>query len=311
MKTKKRSALAISAAAVAALILAGLYGLSASVYDSGFDHRCSTSVLDSFEISEFPSMTRSRHTFPSDRGQTLVGYLYTSREVKPKAAVVFAHGLGAGGQTGYMDIFDRLTARGYAVFAYDATGNDESEGDVIGGLPQGIIDLDHAIDYAYSVEEIAELPFVLMGYSWGALSVSNVLNYHPEVKAVAALAGFNRSLDLIEYHGREKVGGAVKLLLPFAAAHEFLRYGKYAFSTAMKGFAASDCAVLIAHGEKDDTVPIRCGYDTYAEKYARDPRFTFIKYQHYGHGLLHNAYGLRNWELIDAVASFFDSSLDR
>lgn len=311
MKIKNRKAAWIFAGIAAGLVVAaaGLYSLSASIYDGTFNLRCTTSQRDTFEIAEFREMTRQRHTFRSNRGQTLVGYLYENPEVQKKAVVVFAHGFGAGGQRGYMDLFDYLAKRGYCVFAYDATGNDESEGEVIGGLPQGIIDLDYAIDYAYTLEEISGLPFVLMGYSWGALSVGNVLNYHPEVKAVATLAGCNQTLDLIEYHGRQKVGAAVKLLMPFARLHEFFRYGKYAFSTAMKGFANSDCTVLVLHGAKDDTVPMEYGYDLYMKKYGDDPRFTFVKYENYDHGLPHNAYHLLNTDVMEAVVEFFDNSL--
>ena len=46
-----------------------------------------------------------------------------------------------------MDVADYLSSNGYLVFAYDATGNDESEGDAVNGLPQGIIDLDYAIRF--------------------------------------------------------------------------------------------------------------------------------------------------------------------
>ena len=35
---------------------------------------------------------------------------------------------------------------GYLVFGYDATANDESGGEIVGGMPQGIADLDKAIN---------------------------------------------------------------------------------------------------------------------------------------------------------------------
>ena len=161
-----------------------LYSITKEIYDENFNYRCATNWSEWYRPSQFETLTRERHTFESKQGQQLVGYLYEQSDpnLEKKGVVVFAHGLGAGGQTGYMDIFNYLTMNGYYVFAYDATGNDESEGDVIGGLPQGVIDLDHAIDYAYTIDEISDLPFVLMGYSWGAFSVTNVLNYHPEVK---------------------------------------------------------------------------------------------------------------------------------
>lgn len=312
--TKKKRGLIITAIVLAIVLIGGcigLYFLAVSIYDGSFSYRCTTDEDISFGISEFPTLTRQRHTFASNNGQKLVGYLYaqTDAELQEKAVIVFAHGLGAGGQTGYMDMFNYLTAQGYYVFAYDATANDESEGDVIGGLPQGFIDLDHAIDYAYTIEEIRDLPFVLMGYSWGGLSVANVLNYHPEVKAVASLAGWNESMNLIDYRGCQMVGGVAKLLLPFASVYEYTMYGEYSFSTAMKGFENSDCAVMIVHGEQDDTIPIEYGYDTYFEKYGTDARFTFKKYADRDHSLLDNADGTRDFALMEEVVAFFDKAL--
>ena len=291
--------------------LIGMYFISASIYDKNFNYRYTTSFWDAFELSEFPNLTRERHTFTSNEGQKLVGYLYQQKDTdtEKKAVVVFAHGLGAGGQTGYMDVFNYLTEHGYYVFAYDATGNDESEGDVIGGLPQGFIDLDHAIDYAYTIEEIKELPFVLMGYSWGGLSVVNVLNYHPEVEAVVAMSGWNESINLVEHRGVQMAGNVAKILLPFVRMHEFIMYGKYAFSTGMKGFSKSDCDVMIIHGEQDETVPIQYGYDIYYEKYADNERFVFKKYEDRGHDIFH-VVGRCDFELLADVVTFFDSKIE-
>ena len=105
------------------------------------------------------------------------------------------------------------------------------------------------------------------------------------------------------------VGGVAKLLLPFATLHEYFMYGNYAFSTSMKGFASSDCDVFIIHGEKDDTIPLQYGYETYYEKYAEDPRFTFKLFSDRDHSLLDNADGTRDLALMEEVAAFFDRSL--
>ena len=300
-------------AALMVLGTGGIYILSVSIYDGSFNYRCETSEEDAFELSEFPLLTRTRHTFKSNKGQTLVGYLYenVNESVEEKGVIVFAHGMGAGGQRGYMDIFDYMVSRGYYVFAYDATANDESEGEVIGGLPQGTIDADYAINYALTIDKINDLPFVLMGYSWGAMSVTNVLNYHPEVKAVASLAGWNKSMDMIDHRGCQMVGGVAKLLLPFASVYEFFMYGKYAFSTSMKGFENSDCAVMIVHGEKDDTIPIEYGYGTYYEKYGDNDRFTFKKYDDRDHGVMTDAEGKLDMELMAEVATFFDNNIGK
>jgi pimeloyl-ACP methyl ester carboxylesterase len=311
-KNKQNRGFAVLAVVLALVLISGyvaLYFLAVSIYDGSFNYRCTTSEDIWLEVSQFEGMSRERQTFTSNKGQKLVGYLYEHENVEEKGVIVFAHGMGAGGQTAYMDMFAYLTEQGYYVFAYDATGNDESEGEVIGGLPQGFIDLDHAIDYAYTIDKISQLPFVLMGYSWGGMSVVNALNYHPEVEAVVSIAGWNESMNLIDYRGCQMVGGVAKLLLPFASLYEYFMYGDYSFSTGMDGFAASDCDVFIIHGEQDDTIPIQYGYGTYYEKYASDPRFTFKVYEDRDHSLLNLEDGTRDMDMMAEVAAFFDRCL--
>lgn len=176
-------------------------------------------------------------------------------------------------------------------------------------MPQGTIDLDYAINYAQGLEEIKDLPFVLMGYSWGGMSATNALNYHPEVKAVVSMAGWNKSMNMIEHVGCGMVGPVAKLLLPFASVYEYVQYGDYAFSTNMKGFENSDCPVLIVHGEKDNTIPISYGYDTYYEVYGDNDRFTFIKYDDRDHIVMRDEEGNHDMALMAEVVEFFDAAL--
>ena len=309
----KNKTLKISLIVIACLLVVciALYIVAVSIYQGSFNYRCTTSEENAFSMEDFPELTREKHSFKTYQGHTLVGYLYESADaaVEEKAVIVFAHGMGAGGQVGYVDIFNFMTQNGFYVFAYDATANDESEGEVMGGLPQGFIDLDYAISYAQSIDEIKELPIVLMGYSWGAMSSTNVLNYHPEVKAVVSMAGWNKSMDMIDYVGCDMVGGVAKLLLPFASIYEYIQYGEYASSTSMKGFENSNCPVMIVHGELDDTIPMAYGYDTYYEKYGDSDRFIFKKYDDRDHDVMRDESGKHDLALMAEVVKFFNESL--
>ena len=311
---KKKKALKITIISLASFIVVSciaLYFVAVSIYSGSFNYRCTTSADAEFTLEQFPEMTREQHTFKTKQGHNLVGYLYENADesVEEKGVVVFAHGLGGGGQRGYMDIFDILVENEYYVFAYDATANDESEGEVVGGLPQGFIDLDYAISYAQTIEEIKDLPFVLLGYSWGGLSVTNVLNYHPEVEAVVSLAGWNKSMNLIDYRGTDMVGPLAKALLPFASMYEFVEYGKYAFSTSMKGFKKSDCKVMIVHSDDDSTIPIEYGYEKYYSKYKDDSRFVFKKYTGRDHALLVDENDNLDTELFAEIVAFFNEAI--
>ena len=109
---------------------------------------------------------------------------------------------------------------------------------------------------------------------------------HPEVKAVIECAGFNRTSDMIEAAGQEYVGKLAAVMTPFIKLHERIRFGAYASRTGLKGFAASQAAVLVAHSADDDTVPMQCGYDLFWEAYHDDPRFEFLRLEGRGHNLL-------------------------
>lgn len=42
-------------------------------------------------------------------------------------------------------------------------------------------------------------------------------------------------------------------------------------------------AIMVAHSEDDDVVPVQYGYDLYYEKYGNNPRFTFLHFEDKGH----------------------------
>lgn len=196
---------------------------------------------------------------------------------------MIAHGFGGGGHNSYMDIADWFASNGYFVFAYDATGNDKSEGDSVRGLPQGVVDLDYALHYVKVDEQLKDLPIMLFGHSWGAYSVSAVLNLHPDVKAVVSGAGFNRSIDMIEAEGRNIMGDAITVMLPYVSLYDSLKFGKYADYSALDGFENTDANIMIIHSSDDMVVPPRYGYDRYIEKFENDSRFTFVRFEDQGH----------------------------
>ena len=241
-------------------------------------------------VSDFKGLERTRYQFTSDKGQMLTGYMYSSG-VQKKGIVIMSHGFGGGGHNSYMDCADYFTKQGYLVFAFDVTGNDESEGEAVGGLPQGVIDLDRAITFVENSEAFKEwrkLPIFLFGHSWGGYSVCSVLQFHPEIKAVIEISGFNRSSDLIEAQGKQMVSYGIYAMMPFVNLYESIKFGKYASATAMDGFEASDAAVFVVHSADDNIVPIEYGFDKYYEKYKDDTRFTFLRLEDRGHSYVYN-----------------------
>lgn len=271
-----------------------------TVYSTLFHRRLTSEAPYRFSVDDFPGLKRDRHHFFSDDGQILVGYMYYYEGQEQKGVVVMVHGFGGGGHLTYLDCTNYFAKNGFYVFAYDATGNDESEGDGIIGFPEGIIDLNNAITYVESLDSYKNFPIVLFGHSWGAYSTCNVLYYHPEVKAAVAMSGFNNSADLIRTQGHIYSNGGEEAVMPFIENHEKELFGDWATSTAMRGFAHTKANIFIVHSKDDKTVPYQAGYQIYYEKYKDNKRFTFRSFEDRGHGTVYyTAQGMDyslNWD---------------
>lgn len=274
------------------------YSLAIALYNSVFNKRSETTPV--YEVSGFDGLKADRHEFISYDNETLVGYRYYTEQAEPCGVVVLAHGIGTGGHNGYMNAVYYFACNGFDVFAYDATGNGESGGKSMKGIPQGLKDLNCAVDYLDEIAELKDLPVFLWGHSWGGYCVTNALNYHPEVKAVASVAGFNCSGDLLYSQGKEMTGFIMDFIFPYVKSYEKILFGDYAKSTAMDGFANSDAGVFIVHSKDDTVVPIQYGYNIYYEKYADNSRFIFRQYEDKGHNSIDN-------DLFKDIADFYKS----
>ena len=271
------SAMAVSAPPIAVQI----------IYKNVFGKRIISYDPKWYTIDDYPGLKRNAHSFFSNDGQILKGYMYYYEGMEQKAVIVLSHGFGGGGQRTYLDCTNYLAKNGFYVFAYDATGNDESEGDGIIGFPQGIIDVNNAIDYVETLQNYKNYPIMLFGHSWGAYSTCNALYFHPEVKAVVAISGFNNSADLIRTHGHYYSNGGEEAVMPFIENREKELFGDLAASTAMRGFENSNAGVFIIHSGDDDVVPYQAGYKIYYQKYKDNPRFKFVLFENRGHGTVY------------------------
>ncbi len=276
------------------------------VYGSIFDVRITAAPYRVLTAEEF-GLTVEETAFSSNKGQTLFGCHYAAQNTDtPHGVVVVAHGFGGGGHSLYMPLIAYFCRNGYAVFSYDATGNDASEGEYVGGLPQGVADLDHAINFVKADARYAGLPLYLAGHSWGGFSVGNVLNFHrDDIAAAVIFAGFNESKLLIEQTGRTFVGDAVGIMLPYVSMLERIRFGQYAGTTAVDGIrAAAETDVMVVHSTDDETVLIENGYDIFYAAYGDDARVRFRSYDDRGHNNLY--YDPKTWYYRDELHWEYD-----
>ena len=87
---------------------------------------------------------------------------------------------------------------------------------------------------------------MLFGHGCGDFAGS-VLNLYPDVKAVVIVAGFNKSMDIIEEEGKKIAGDGVRVLLPYISLYERFKFGKHASYNCMNGFENTEARVMIIH----------------------------------------------------------------
>jgi len=287
MNGKKRKIIIILSIFLLILLLIIPFGISVMIYEGNFGDRYESYAPMARSIDEFEGLNLQRYTFTSNKGQILAGYKYYRDLENIKGIVVIAHGLGGGGHNSYMDVADFFTSNEYVVFAYDATGNDESEGSSVKGIPQGLIDLDYAIQFVKQTPDFEGLPILLFGHSWGGYSVGSVLNLHPDVKAVVMVAGFNKSMDIIEEEGKRIAGDMINVLLPYISLYEKIKFGKFASYSCINGFENSDAGVMVIHSTDDDMISNKKSFDVFYDLYKDNSRFNFVKYEDRGHNYVY------------------------
>ena len=258
------------------------------IYEGIFSMRYETDDNLRFSLEDYDGLQCQRNDFLSEE-VNLAGYMYFKENMQAKGVLVLAHGLGGGGHNSYMPFIDYFTSNGYYVFAYDATGNDNSGGKDVEGFPQGIIDLNSAICHVETIEEYKELPAFLLGHSWGGYSVGNVLCMHPEIKGAVIIAGFNESENLLQYHSEKIVGDTfIDFLMLYVKTYEEIKFGKeYTDISAIQGMETTNANILIAHSKDDTSVPTKYGYDSFYEKFGDSERFSYVLYEDKGHSDLY------------------------
>ena len=308
--SKLKKAVIVSVAVILCNIFVIMPIATVVIYESIFSMRFETEEWLKYSVGDFEGLLCERSDFYSTDGTRLAGYKYFKDGQSVKGLVIIAHGLGGGGHNFYMPFIDIFTSNGYKVFAYDAHGNDNSEGHSAKGLPQGVIDLDCAIDYAKTLDEYKDLPIVLLGHSWGGYSAASVLSMHKDIKAAVIISGFNESEDLILYQGSQVVGFFADLTVPYVFFYEKLKFGgEYADASAIRGIAESDAKVMVIHSADDADVPIEYGYEKLYSEFAENGRVEFVKYEDRGHSYVFCSDASHEYRVMlnEQYASYIDS----
>lgn len=235
-------------------------------------------------LEKYPDFARTSVKFQSKEGEVLEGSFFYQEEAK--ALIVWSHGMKVSYEN-YLGEIYALTEEGYVVFGYSNTGVNESGGDSLKGLSQAPFDLQSALYHLEEYPELAELPLILIGHSWGGFSVATAqqLDLPREVDGIITLAAFWRNINVIDDIASYYVGNVMSLLVPYLTVYEWFLFGADSQLNGIDGLAASTAPVLMIHSKDDVIVRYDNNFLYYQEAFAHDPRFTFSTYETAGHTL--------------------------
>lgn len=231
--------------------------LAKLILNLAFGNRCEGNPkLKYFTADDFEGLETKPIEFKSNKGQLLRGNIYTNKYIKEyKSLIIFVHGMG-GGHLSYTTEINTFAKAGFIVMAYDNTGTCSSEGKSLKGFFQSVIDLSHALKFVEENKDLNKYPIELVGHSWGAYTVCQVLQFKPNIKAVVAISGPNDSAKLICDFIKNETKMNFSFLKPFIKIVNFLTFGAKGIKNTVDVIKDTRIPVLLLHGELDKTASL-------------------------------------------------------
>lgn len=223
------------------------------VYDSQFPryNRHDETVMAGLRYQDLEDkFPRQLFKFNSGKNE-LQGYLYG--QMNDRGLVVVAHGIG-GGADSYLPQITWFVEQGWRVLAFDATGSFDSEGRTTRGFPQSLLDLDALLLYVDDQPELADLPLLLFGHSWGGYAAANILHYDHDILGVVSVSGANSPMEMVIEQGRQMMGGFIYLQSPYLWLYQYMLFGQSASLSADDAIRENHTPVMLIHGSDDEMV---------------------------------------------------------
>lgn len=226
------------------------------------------------------NIEEERFTFSSEKGWILSGSRYYKKGLKPKALVVFFHGLGDG-RASYVRSICLLAKAGYLVYAYDNTGCMESEGNKIYSLEHTVIDQEYFFKWLENDPKAQGLRRYSVGHSWGGYGAAISSKKEYKIEKVIDIAGFNDPIDVISSKLPKNLG----LLKPIlkVVSKSFCR--KYACLKASDIMNESKAEFLYVQGEKDTDVTLSQGYESLKKNLNKNVKIEHLIKPNRGHSV--------------------------
>lgn len=224
-------------------------------------------------------VNEERFSFLSGKN-LLRGSKYFLNGQKPKALIVFFHGIGDG-RASYVKEICLLAKQGYLVYAYDNTGCMESEGKGMVSLEQTVIDQKAFFDFLDKDLDTKGLKRYVFGHSWGGYSALMACKKEYRIEKCVSLAGFVKASLLLSNQLPKASPFMIK------AMEKALRMdcGKYANQSAVDVVKESDAKVYYVFGEKDTIVPRKIAANLLIKEFDGNSRIKIEEIKGIGHSV--------------------------
>ena len=209
------------------------------------------SVLPVYEDYDATAYPRTDVEFELD-GYTLRGHVYGPENTR--GLIVLRHGIFSQHQD-YLCFITAFVDRGWRVFAYDAIGCGESDGDSTLGMSQSPIDVAAAVDFARESGMADGLKIALVGHSWGGYGVAAALGRTEDIAACVTMSGYDTPMKVINYSAVDALGPVAITQAPLLGFITTLDFGADANISASQAIRDSGVPTLVVHGMGDKTVP--------------------------------------------------------
>ena len=210
----------------------------------------SPSLLATYE-DYADSYPRTNESFTLD-GYTLRGHVYGAENTR--GLIIFRHGIFSHHEE-YLPLITAMVDKGWKVFAYDAIGCGESDGDSVLGMSQSPIDVEAAVRYAQESGMADDMKIALWGHSWGGYGVAAALARVDGVDACVTMSGFDSPMKILTNTAEQNFGILGSMQRPFLWLHTYLEFHDDADLSAADAIINSGVPTLIIHGTGDVTVP--------------------------------------------------------
>lgn len=303
-RNRKKKIIMIACLSILLLIVAFLlfmYFMTVSSIKPMFNYRSGERNYD----GKF-ALTPEEVSFTTNDNLKLYAELYIPKDLS-KGIVI----LVPGWDMTHTSMYDHVTwlyNNGYGSLTVDLRTRGKSEGSFKGGGYTEVNDVEAAIAYIQTCDELKNLPIALIGHSLGGNTVLKVKNQG--VKAIISLSGYTDYFDMLDANLQDQPSVLIPFIKLSARIYLGFHLGFDSLKSAIDVGKVQDAKIMIVHGRVDSQVPFSNG-EQFSQAFGDIDGFVFLPLDNSkDHIPWLNIDSTIKTDVIDAMDSFLEKNLN-